>query len=287
MNYVVTGATGPFGRHVIETLLARGVAAADVVAVGRSVDKISDLAERGVQVRAASYDDPEALRTALEGAGTVLLVSGSEVGQRVQQHQNVIDAAVAVGAGRIVYTSLVNAREAGLQLAAEHVATEQALAGSGLAHTVLRNGWYLENYTDQIGNYVANGAVLGSAGEGRISAATRADLAEAAATVLLDESHTGKVYELGMDDAFTLAELAEAVSVASGTAVTYRDLPGEEFQQALVGAGLPESFATVLADTDRGIRDGALHTDTGDLARLLGRPATSMPEAVRAALVAS
>ena len=284
MMYAVTGATGTFGRRAVESLLERGVPAGDIVAIGRAVEKITDLADRGVQVRAASYDDPESLRTALEGVDRLLLVSGSEVGQRVQQHQNVIDSAVAADVDLLVYTSLINAQEGGLMLAGEHVATEQQLAASGLDHTLLRNGWYTENYTDQLPTYLRTGAVIGTAAEGRISGATRADLAEAGAAVLVGEGHAGQVYELGADDAFTLAELAEAITQASGTQVAYHDMPADDFRAALLGAEVPAPFADVLVNTAEGGRTGALQTDSGDLSRLLGRPATSMAEAIRSAV---
>lgn len=284
MTYVITGATGHLGRLVTEALLDRGVPAGQIVATGRDIGRISDLADRGVQVRAADFTDPDSLRTAFAGAEKVLLVSSSEIGQRVAQHQNAIDAAKAAGVELLVYTSIANADRSSLQLAAEHQATEKALADSGLPHAVLRNSWYLENYTGQLATYLEHGAVLGSAGDGAVSAATRADYAAAAAAVLLaDDDQAGKVYELGNDEAFTLAELAHAVSQAAGRPVVYRDLPAADYQQALVQAGLPAPYAAVLADSDLGIARGELHVTSGDLSRLIGRPTTSMPAAVQAA----
>ena len=204
MTIVITGATGQLGRLVVEALLDQNVPAGQIVAAGRDLAKVADLAERGVQVRKVDYSDPESLRQAFSGAEKVLLISGSEVGQRLEQHRNAITAAKDAGVGLIAYTSIANAGSTGMQLAAEHEATEAALKESGLPFTLLRNGWYLENYTDQLGSYVQHGAVLGSAGEGRVSAATRADYAHAAASVLLLEGQAGKVYELGGDVPFTL-----------------------------------------------------------------------------------
>ena len=208
--------------------------AGQIVAAGRDLAKVADLAERGVQVRKVDYSDPESLRQAFSGAEKVLLISGSEVGQRLEQHRNAITAAKDAGVGLIAYTSIANAGGTGMQLAAEHEATEAALQESGLPFTLLRNGWYLENYTDQLGSYLQHGAVLGSAGEGRVSAATRADYAHAAASVLLLEGQAGKVYELGGDVPFTLSELAEEVSSAAGQPVTYQDLPVEQYAKVLV-----------------------------------------------------
>ena len=283
MTIVVTGATGQLGRLVVEALLDQNVPAGQIVAAGRDLAKVADLADRGVQVRKVDYSDPESLRQAFSGAEKVLLISGSEVGQRLEQHRNAITAAKDAGVGLIAYTSIANAGGTGMQLAAEHEATESALQESGLPFALLRNGWYLENYTDQLDTYVQHGAVLGSAGEGRVSAAARADYAHAAASVLLLEDQAGKVYELGGDVPFTLSELAEEVSSAAEQPVTYQDLPVEQYAEVLVSAGLPEGYAAILADSDLGIARGELLVTSGDLSRLIGRPATSLREAVRAA----
>lgn len=283
MTIVVTGATGQLGRLVVEALLERSVPAGQIVAAGRDTAKLNDLAGRGVQVRSIDYNDAGSLRQAFDGADKVLLVSGSEVGQRLQQHRNAIDAAREAGVGLIAYTSIANADRTVMQLAAEHQATEQMLRESGVPFVLLRNSWYLENYTGQLAAYLQHGAVLGSAGDGQISAATRADYAQAAAAVLLKEDQAGKAYELGGDAAFTLSELAAELAAATGRTIKYQDLPVEQYAQVLVKAGLPEPYAAVLADCDLGIVRGDLLVTTGDLNALIGRPATSMPQAVRAA----
>jgi NAD(P)H dehydrogenase (quinone) len=280
MTIVVTGATGGLGRHAVESLLSRGVPADRIVAVGRSIEKIQDLADRGVRVQYASYDEPESLRKAFAGADKVLLVSGSEPGKRIPQHQNVIDAAKDAGVGRIFYTSAPNADSSGMILATEHLATEQALAASGVPYVILRNGWYLENY--DLRGALEHGLV-GAAGDGRISLATRADLAEAAAAALVADHLDKQVYELG-GEGVTMAELAAEVSRQSGREVTYTDLPQDKYTEFLVGVGVPEGFAGILADSDHRAASGALYTGTEDLATLLGRPATPLADAVRARL---
>jgi NAD(P)H dehydrogenase (quinone) len=277
MTIVVTGATGPFGRHAIETLLRNGVPAADIVAIGRNVEKIADL---GVTVRRADYDDPESLRAAFQGADRVLFVSASEPGKRIEQHRNVVDAAKAAGVELIAYTSIPKADSSDLILASEHRATEQMIIDSGLPYAFLRNSWYLENY--DVPGAVERG-VIGAAGDGRISAATRADLAEAAAAVIAGQGHERQVYELG-GESFTLAELAAVISRESGREVGYTDLSEDKYAEVLVGAGLPEGFAAVLADSDRGAAKGALEVQGDDLPRLLGRPATSLATYVRSRL---
>ena len=282
MKIVVTAATGHLGQLAVEALLRRGVPAEELTATGRRTETLTDLAERGVTVRRADYTDPASLRAAFAGADRLLLVSGSEVGQRVEQHANAIDAAVEAGVGLVAYTSITKADTSSLLLAEEHRATEKLLADAGLPHVLLRNSWYIENYIAQLPIYLEHG-IAGAAGKGRVSAATRADYAEAAAAVLIEDGHAGATYELG-GPGFTMAELAQVVSEVYGQAVTYTDLPVEQYTQVLVGAGLPEPVAAVFADGDRGVAAGELYVDTADLEKLLGRPATSLADAVRSAL---
>ena len=284
MSVVITGATGHLGRLVVEGLLDTGVPAGEIVAAGRETTRLKDLEERGVHVRAIDFDDPATLRAAFDGAGKVLLISGSELGQRVRQHQQVIDAARQAGVELLAYTSIAHADTSLLRLAEDHKATEAAVRASGVPFVLLRNSWYMENYTAQLATVLQHGTVVGSAGDGRVSAATRADFAAATAAVLASAEPVGQVYELGGDEAFTLAELAAAVSAQTGRDIGYRDLPEDEYREVLIGSGLPEPIATVLADSDRGIARGDLFVDSGDLRRLIGRPTTPLRDAVAAAL---
>ncbi|MEU5942286.1 SDR family oxidoreductase [Micromonospora sp. NPDC047548] len=281
---VVTGATGLLGRLVVAELLDRGVPAQEIVAAVRTTEKAADLARRGVVVREADYDRPETLAPAFAGADRLLLVSSSEVGRRAAQHRAVVDAAVRAGVRLFAYTSVLKADTATFPLAAEHQATEELIRASGLPFALLRNGWYTENYTGNLAATLQHGAVLGSAGDGRVAAATRADFAAAAAAVLVGDGHENTVYELGGDEPFTMAELAAEISRQSGTEVVYRDLPAEEYTKVLVAAGLPEPYAATLAECDLGIARGELTTDSGDLRRLAGRPTTTLADAVAVAL---
>ncbi|WP_107767822.1 NmrA family NAD(P)-binding protein [Nocardioides terrigena] len=283
-TYLVTGTSGHLGRLVVRSLLDLGVSPADVVATARDTATIADLAALGVVVRRADYTDPASLDAAFAGVDRALLVSSSAVGERVAQHAAVIEAAATAGVELLGYTSITRATTSGLLLAEEHAATEKLLADAGLPTVLLRNSWYLENYTEQLPTALEHGAVPGATGEGRVSAATRADYAAAAAAALVADDQAGRVHELGGDVAFTLAEYAAWVSEASGTPVSHHDLPAADHTAALVSAGVPEGFAAVLTDSDLGIARGDLHTDTGDLARLLGRPTTTPTEAIRAAL---
>lgn len=280
MLIAVTGATGQFGRLAIAELKRR-VPADAIVALTRSPGKAADL---GVAVREADYDRPETLGPALAGVDRLLFVSASELGRRVPQHEAIVAAAAAAGVGHVAYTSLLHADRSPIDLAAEHRATEAALRDSGIAHTLLRNGWYAENFAGRIAPAVAAGALIGSAGEGRVSAASRADYAAAAAAVIAGAVHDGVVHELAADDAFTLADLAAEVSRQTGKALPYRDLPEAEFAAALAGAGLPAPVASMIARWDVATAEGALFDDGRVLSRLIGRPTTPLAEMVRAAL---
>ncbi|CCH89702.1 Quinone oxidoreductase [Modestobacter italicus] len=280
----VTGATGHLGRLVVTGLLDAGVPAAEVVAVVRTPERAADLAERGVQVRAADYADAAALGTALQGVDRLLLVSGSEVGQRVPQHSNVLQAAKAAGVALVVYTSASKADDTPLPLAPEHIATERLIADFGIPAVVLRNNWYLENYDQQIRQAAETGELAASSGGGRIAAATRADFAAATVAVLTAEQPTPGVLELGGDEAFTIAELAEAVAAESGREVTYRDLSAAEHLQTLLDAGLPQGTAEFVVGLDQAIAQGALDTGSRALSELTGRPTTTLAEHVRAVL---
>lgn len=280
---VVTGATGNLGRLVVEELLKK-VPAARIIAAVRDPGKAADLRSRGVVVRHADYDKPETLGPAFAGAAKVLLVSGSEVGRRLPQHRAVIEAAKAAGAKLIVYTSALHADTNTIELAKEHKATEEMIFATGMPYTILRNGWYLENYTGHLGAALEHGAIVGSSGQGRVAAAARADYALAAATVLTESGHENRIYELAGDRPFTMEELAEEVSRQVGRTIVYRDLSFEEHTAMLVGAGLPKPLAEVYADSDQGVRRGELDDDSGDLRRLVGRPTTPLSSAVKEAL---
>ncbi|MFE7548557.1 SDR family oxidoreductase [Streptomyces gardneri] len=288
MSIVVTGATGQLGRLVIDALLAT-VPAGSVAAVVRNKEKAADLAERGVELRIADYSRPETLAEAFEAGDRVLLISGSEVGQRVPQHAAVIDAAKAAGVAQLAYTGVLGGPEADFDLAAEHKETEALILASGLPYTFLRNGWYTENYTANLAPVLAHGAVVSNAGEGRIASATRADYAAAAAAVLTGptEEHLNKAYELSGDTAWSHAEYAAEVAAQSGREIAYNSVPAEAHLAILTGAGVPEPFAAILVDVDRAVEHGALALRTGDLSRLIGRPTTPIAVTIKEALNAS
>ncbi|EKK4080161.1 SDR family oxidoreductase [Cronobacter dublinensis] len=276
----ITGATGQLGQRVIHTLL-KTVEAKDIVAIVRNPAKAAALQAQGVQVRAAGYSDVAALTTALQGVEKLLLISSSEVGQRVAQHRNVIEAAKAVSVQLIAYTSLLHADRSPLGLAGEHVATEKMLADAAIPYVLLRNGWYTENYLASVPPALEHGVFIGSAGDGKIASASRQDYADAAANVLTLDNQAGRVYELAGDNAWTLRDLTALLSETTGKNVVYQNLSEADFAAALAGAGLPEGFAKLLADSDIGASKGGLFDDSHQLSALIGRPTTPLVASLR------
>jgi NAD(P)H dehydrogenase (quinone) len=282
MTIAITGSTGQLGRIVVEKLKGK-VPPANLVALARTPAKAADL---GVPVRTADYDKPETLGPALAGVDVLVLISASEIGKRAAQHHNVIEAAKKAGVKHIVYTSILRADSSPLSVAEEHRPTEVELRASGIPLTILRNGWYTENYTGSIGGALAGGAFMGSAGDGKIAAATRADFADAAVAVLTTEGHAGRTYELAGDSAFTLTDLAAEISRQTGKTIPYKNLPEADYAAALVGFGLPAAFAGAIAGWDVCASRGALFDDGRQLSKLIGRPTTPLSIAVAAVLAA-
>ena len=280
MKIAITGATGQLGRLVVSKLKQK-VSPENIVALVRSPQKAADL---GVEARECDYNLPESLDSALDGINTLLLISGSEVGKRATQHSNVIEAAKKAGVQWIVYTSQLHADTSSLSLAVEHRATEAALQEASIPFTLLRNGWYTENYTGSIPGAIAGGAFLGSAGEGKISAAARADFADAAVVVLTSAGHKGKIYELAGDEFFTLSDLAAEISRQTGKDIPYKNLPETDYAALLTSFGLPEGLAQAIAGWDVAASNGALLDEGRQLSALIGRPTTPLSEVVATAL---
>ena len=281
--FIVTGATGKFGHHAIDLLLKK-VPAKEVTVAVRNVEKANNFAARGVTVKRLDYDHPETAASALQGGNRLLLVSASEVGKRATQHRAVIDGAKKAGISLIAYTSILRCNTSKLGLAAEHKATEEMIRSSGIPYVFLRNSWYLENYTEHLDAALASGAINGSAGSGKVAAATREDYAAAAVEVLTGTGHENKSYELGGDLPFTIAELAAEVARQSKKPVVYNDLPAEQYQALLTRFGLPPPVVELFVDSDLGIAKGELDTQSKDLSRLIGRPTTSLAAAVKVGL---
>lgn len=275
MTIAITGASGQLGRLAIAALTARG---ATPIALARDPSK----ADLGVETRAFDYTNPDP--AALNGVETLVLISSNDFNDRAGQHRNVIAAAKAAGVRRLIYTSILKGDASPMLLAQDHIATEAAIRLSGIPATILRNGWYTENYTGSLGAALQHGAIIGAAGEGRVNSAARKDYAEAVAVTALDPAHTGKTYELAGDTAHSGADFAAAVAKAAGKPVTYVPMAEADYAKALTGFGLPEGFAKILADSDARAGEGALADDSRTLSRLIGRPTTPIAETIAAAL---
>ncbi|WP_210581138.1 SDR family oxidoreductase [Streptomyces sp. GESEQ-4] len=282
MSIVVTGATGHLGRHVVEQLLEK-VPADQITAVVRTPEKAADFAARGVKIAVADYNAPETFDGLFAAGDKVLLISGNEFDKgRVGQHQVVIDAAKAAGVALLAYTSAPGSLTAAL--GDDHRATEEVLLASGLPYTLLRNGWYHENYTENLAPVLEHNAVVAAAGDGKVASAARADYAAAAVGVLTGEGHENKTYELSGDAAWSFAEYAAELSTQTGKEIAYSSVPADTLVGILTGAGLPEPLAAILAGVDQSIEKGELAFVNGELSRLAGRPTAPLSEAIAAAL---
>lgn len=282
--YAIAGAGGQLGRLVIAELV-KSVPAGQVIALARDPAKVADLAAKGVQVRQADYNSPGTLPSALQGVDKLLLISGNEVGRRVPQHRAVIEAAKAAGAKLVGYTSVLRADGSKLGVAEEHRQTEQVLKSSGVPWVLLRNGWYTENYLGNIAPALQHGAMSGAAGNGRISAATRADYAAGTVAVLTSsDNQAGRTYELAGDEAFTMAQFAAELSRLSGKPVVYHPISEADYKAQLLGFGLPEPIAQMVARSDAAAAEGDLYDDSHQLSRLMGRPTTPLKEVLAKAL---
>lgn len=283
MKIAVTGATGQLGQLVVNGLLEKSTSI-KIIAVVRDEKKALPLVKRGAEVRVAHYGDPAALKAAFSGVDRLLLISSSEVGQRIEQHKNVINAAKAAGVKHIVYTSAPRATTTTLILAPEHKATEENILQSGMEYTILRNNWYTENYKDKVETASKTGTIVSAAGAGRVASATRADFAAGAVAVLLGTGHEGKIYELGGDYAWDYNELAETIGEIIGKPVVYKAVDAGTLIDILKSAGLDEGMAGFSAALDGNIAEGALSEVTGELSRLIGRPTTSLRKGLKDAV---
>lgn len=283
MNIAITGATGLLGRLVIQSLIKLN-SQHRIIALVRDLDKALALSNQGIETRYFDYDQPQSLIPALTGVDKLLLISATEIGRRTSQHKAVIEAAYAAQVPYIAYTSLLHANSTALSVAKEHHETEQLIQNSGLKYTFLRNNWYTENYLASLSNTIESGVLYAAARDGKISSATRQEYAEAAANVLLNIGHENQIYELAGSTAFTLTDLAEAISQVSGQAIRYQNLDAQQYQQGLIQAGLPQALVEVIVDADIHANQGALYSESQDLENLINRKTISIHDAVKNAL---
>jgi len=279
--FAVTGATGHLGTKVISSL-RQHVEASKIIAVARDAAKGSAL---GVAVRIADYKDKEALTRAFDGVDTLLLISSSSLDARRIEHANALVAAKNAAVKHVIYTSLLHGEAWGLPFAEDHLLTEKALKELGADYTILRNGWYWENNTSRIPVAAQSGALIGAAGDAKVSWASRQDFADAAVAVMTGAGHVGQTYELAGDAAHTFRDLAAEAARQIGRAVRYDNLSEADFAATLEGAGLPRPVALMVAEIEaRGVAMSRLKDSSGALSKLIGRPTQTIELAVAEAL---
>lgn len=280
MKIAVTGATGHLGRLIINNLRER-IPSDNLIALTRSVEKAKDM---NLEVREFDYEKLATLKPALTGVDTLLLISASEIGKRVAQHKNIMEAVKQSSIKWIIYTSLLHADTSSIGLAAEHLETEKMIRDSGIPFTFLRNGWYTENYTGTVPGAIRGGAFIGSAGSGKISAAARSDYADAAVAVIIGKEHQNKIYELAGDHFFTLSDLAAEISRQTGKDIPYKNLSEEDYTKILIGFGVPEGMAKAIAGWDISASNNALFDNSRQLSKLTGKPTTPLSVSVAEAI---
>ena len=280
MTILVTGATGQFGSIVVESLLARGLAGQLAVSV-RNPTRTANYQARGVDVRQGDFDDPAALGKAFSGVDRLLLVSTTDDNEtRIRQHKTAVRAAQKAGVGFIAYTSIANASHNSLGLAEVHRATEDEIRATGIAYAFLRNNWYLENEIGFVQAAMAGAPIVTSAGQAKVGWALRSDYAQAAAAVLAGSGHENTIYELSGPLA-TYDGFAAALSHVLGNPVTVKHVDDAAYGESLASAGLPDFLVPILVGYAHQIHEGALAVESNDFQKLLGRPATPLPEALQ------
>ena len=281
--FTVTGATGQFGNLVIESLLRLGAPPKEIRASVREVAKAVHHQTRGMDVRRGDFDDPGALRGAFENTRRLLIISTDQVGARVEQHRRAVEAAREAGVEYLEYTSVVNMQggESTSPIASDHRATEAIIRDSGIPYTILRNTFYAEYMLAPLVQSLGSGEYVSSAGDGRLGAAARTDLADAAALVLSELGHENKTYELTFPRAWDFREAADLVSRVSGRTLVYRPVSDEEYTRFLVESGVPEEAAQASVAMSQSLRAGDLALATRELEEVLRRPVTSLEEVTR------
>lgn len=277
---LITGATGGYGRAVIDYLLRNGIRKAQLAVLARNPDKADELKSKGIHVLAGDYDDYPSLVNAFEEINKLLFVPGRDLDKRPVQNENVIKAAREAGVRHVIYASIEcrNGSPASpLWLLAEaHLLTERLLKESGLTYTVLRNNLYLDFLPDFIGqNVLQTGAIYLPAGNGKVSAALRSDMAGAAAAVLAAAGHENKTYSITGTEAFSYTNVAELLSVLTGQTIRYVSPAPEEYAETLKQAGVPERVANISMGFALAQAQGDLDVVSDDLVRLIRKTPVS------------
>lgn len=278
---LVTGATGNFGKSAIDFLLKKGISSTNIVALVRDEEKATDLKGKGVALRIGDYDNYNSLLNAFKGIEKLLFVSGSDVFNREAQHQNVVKAAKASGVKHIVYTSFQGKNEtesSPLWLVAQsHLLTETWLKESGMDYTILKNTLYMDFVPAFLGDKVLEtGVIYLPAGNGKVGAVLRSEMAEATANILTSSNHAGKTYRFTNQEAFSYQEIAQQLSEITGKTINYISPTAEEYAQTLTGYGVPADFIGLFSSFAVAQANGELEMVGSDLSQILGRKLTSV-----------
>lgn len=283
---LITGATGHFGNATINFLLEKGIEASQISALVRSEESAGDFQKRGLETVIGDYDNYDSLLKAFKGVEKLLFVSGSDVINRLSQHQNVINAAKEAGVKHIIYTSFQRKNESESSplwiVAQSHIQTEKWLKSSGIEYTILKNNLYMDLLPDSIGEKVLEtGVIYVPAGGGKISAVLRSEMAEAAASILATADHEGKEYDFTNAEAISYEEMAQIISEASGKMIQYISPTVEEYGKTLAGFGLPAEVIGIISSFAEAQAKGELDIVSTDLEALLGRKPLSVKDYLR------
>lgn len=279
---LVTGATGPLGKAVVEFLLKK-IPGSNIAALVRDPAKAEALKVQGVDIRQGDYNDYGSLVKAFTGIDQLYLVSGNDIPNRTTQQVNVVRAAKQAGVKHILYTSFQRKNETASSpialVAQSHLETETALKESGIPYTILKHTLYTDMLPIFIGDKVLEtGVIFQPAGEGKVAYATRSDMAEAAANILTGQGHENKEYEISGNQAWSYPEIAKIISEITGKPITYVSPTQEVFKQELTKAGVPDHYIDLFGGFGEGIRQGEFDITNPTLEKLLGRKPTSVRE---------
>ncbi|PIB27170.1 SDR family oxidoreductase [Maribacter sp. 4G9] len=276
---LITGATGNYGKASIDSLLRKGVSSSNIVALVRDEEKAADLKSKGVEVRVGDYNNYEQLVNAFKGIDKLLLISGSDLVNRDQQHQNVIEAAKEAGVKHIVYTSFERKNETETSpiafVAASHITTENLIKSSGMHYTILRNNLYMDLLPWFFGEKVMETGVFLPAGDTKAAFALRDDMAEATANIMMTEGHENKVYNFSNTENVSIGEMATSLSEIAGKEVTYTSPSTEVYIETLTKANVPADYVGMFAGFSTAINQGEFTVENSDLENILGRKPTS------------
>ncbi len=276
---LVTGATGNFGKSTIDFLLEKGMPSGNIAALVRDEEKAAELKSKGVSLRMADYDNYDQLVRAFSGVDKLLLVSGSDIVNRAQQHENVVNAAKEAGVKYILYTSFERKNESDSSpisfVASSHIATENWIKNSGMTYTIFRNNLYLDILPWFFGENVLETGVFLPAGETKSALTLRNDMAEATANVLMSSGHENKEYSFSNSEQVSMSDVAKSLGEVVGKEIHYVSPSQEVYTETLTKANVPAHFIGMFAGFSEAIKQGEFETSKSDLETILGRKPTT------------